>query len=318
MFTEQMPLRTVGTFSAEDPSMNRLPTEWSIEEFVMMPVGSARAIDSRRFGHVIGIRPNNDRRERLLPASLVELWRQGRVQPEKLPWLLHAMDPKINATDFPLQENPLKSIAIVLPAVFVITAAVTAFVPMDGARLPLGFAVAAGLGMTLITSAILWIVSRSQLYRRNQQMDWALKLIESGSVSVAAPEKLEGTLRMYLKMGIKFYVILLAAASLAGGGAVLWSSRVASTQRVASTHQVVSTTESPARGRDTQVALTLSTGEAAHGKTVTIAIPECDEKVTVKIPAGLRDRSRLRLRGKGAQGVAGGPNGDLYITVHIA
>lgn len=318
MFTEQMPLRTVGTFSAEDPSMNRLPTEWSIEEFVMMPVGSARAIDSRRFGHVIGIRPNNDRRERLLPASLVELWRQGRVQPEKLPWLLHAMDPKINATDFPLQENPLKSIAIVLPAVFVITAAVTAFVPMDGARLPLGFAVAAGFGMTLITSAILWIVSRSQLYRRNQQMDWALKLIESGSVSVAAPEKLEGTLRMYLKMGIKFYVILLAAASLAGGGAVLWSSRVASTQRVASTHQVVSTTESPARGRDTQVALTLSTGEAAHGKTVTIAIPESDEKVTVKIPAGLRDRSRLRLRGKGAQGVAGGPNGDLYITVHIA
>lgn len=318
MFTEQMPLRTVGTFSAEDPSMNRLPTEWSIEEFVMMPVGSARAIDSRRFGHVIGIRPNNDRRERLLPASLVELWRQGRVQPEKLPWLLHAMDPKINATDFPLQENPLKSIAIVLPAVFVITAAVTAFVPMDGARLPLGFAVAAGFGMTLITSAILWIVSRSQLHRRNQQMDWALKLIESGSVSVAAPEKLEGTLRMYLKMGIKFYVILLAAASLAGGGAVLWSSRVASTQRVASTHQVVSTTESPARGRDTQVALTLSTGEAAHGKTVTIAIPESDEKVTVKIPAGLRDRSRLRLRGKGAQGVAGGPNGDLYITVHIA
>ena len=312
MFTEQMPLRTVGTFSAEDPSMNRLPTEWSIEEFVMMPVGSARAIDSRRFGHVIGIRPNNDRRERLLPASLVELWRQGRVQPEKLPWLLHAMDPKINATDFPLQENPLKSIAIVLPAVFVITAAVTAFVPMDGARLPLGFAVAAGFGMTLITSAILWIVSRSQLHRRNQQMDWALKLIESGSVSVAAPEKLEGTLRMYLKMGIKFYVILLAAASLAGGGAVLWSSRDAAT------HQVVSTTESPARGRDTQVALTLSTGEAAHGKTVTIAIPESDEKVTVKIPAGLRDRSRLRLRGKGAQGVAGGPNGDLYITVHIA
>jgi DnaJ-class molecular chaperone len=140
-------------------------------------------------------------------------------------------------------------------------------------------------------------------------MDWALKLIESGSV--AAPEKLEGTLRMYLKMGIKFYVILLAA-SLAVGGAVLWSSRDAST------HQVVSTTESPARGRDTQVALTLSTGEAAHGKTVAIAIPESDEKVTVKIPAGLRDGSRLRLRGKGAQGVAGGPNGDLYITVHIA
>jgi molecular chaperone DnaJ len=39
--------------------------------------------------------------------------------------------------------------------------------------------------------------------------------------------------------------------------------------------------------------------------------------VQLKIPAGVETGSRLRLRGEGEGGSMGGPDGDLYVFIHV-
>jgi molecular chaperone DnaJ len=45
---------------------------------------------------------------------------------------------------------------------------------------------------------------------------------------------------------------------------------------------------------------------------------EIERKLTVKIPAGVDDGSRIRINGNGEAGIRGGPAGDLYVYLSIA
>jgi DnaJ-class molecular chaperone len=50
-----------------------------------------------------------------------------------------------------------------------------------------------------------------------------------------------------------------------------------------------------------------------HGATT---VPKT-RRLDVKIPAGVREGSRIRITGEGNPGVNGGPAGDLYLVVHV-
>ena len=42
-----------------------------------------------------------------------------------------------------------------------------------------------------------------------------------------------------------------------------------------------------------------------------------DRKVEVKIPAGVDNMSKMRISGEGDCGINGGPNGDLFVVIHV-
>lgn len=101
----------------------------------------------------------------------------------------------------------------------------------------------------------------------------------------------------------------------------------------------------PVRGHDVESEIELSLEEAYHGVTKTFHIsgdavcPDCRGSGTqgrgfcprcggtgslpevktleVKIPPGMHEGGRIRLKGRGGEGTAGGERGDLYLKVRI-
>ncbi|MCX5654559.1 MAG: J domain-containing protein [Planctomycetota bacterium] len=78
------------------------------------------------------------------------------------------------------------------------------------------------------------------------------------------------------------------------------------------------------RGQDAEAPIDLAFDQAVKGVSTTLTVqrPAADgsmrpERLEVRIPPGVRDGQRLRLRGKGSPGVGGGPAGDLYLVIRV-
>jgi molecular chaperone DnaJ len=74
-------------------------------------------------------------------------------------------------------------------------------------------------------------------------------------------------------------------------------------------------TRGPERGQDLQASATLPFREAVEGATVRLTVE--GRGMNVRIPPGVHNEQKIRLRGKGRPGRAGGPAGDLVVTVAV-
>src|SRR5206468_7102136 len=74
----------------------------------------------------------------------------------------------------------------------------------------------------------------------------------------------------------------------------------------------------PQRGSDVEYPVTLTFAQAARGTTLPLQIRRGDalESIEVKIPAGVKDGSRIRIKGRGEQ-IPGGESGDLFIITSV-
>lgn len=77
----------------------------------------------------------------------------------------------------------------------------------------------------------------------------------------------------------------------------------------------------PTRGRDLEAHLRLSFHDAITGTTTGVSLTREDgpsRTIKVRVPAGVNDGQRIRLRGQGGRGLNGAPDGDLYVNVGVS
>ncbi|EAV5160421.1 curved DNA-binding protein [Salmonella enterica] len=85
-----------------------------------------------------------------------------------------------------------------------------------------------------------------------------------------------------------------------------------------------------ARGHDIEIEVAVFLEETLdeHQRKISYSVPvynafglverEIPKSLNVKIPAGVSNGQRIRLKGQGTPGENGGPNGDLWLVIHIA
>ncbi len=77
----------------------------------------------------------------------------------------------------------------------------------------------------------------------------------------------------------------------------------------------------PSRGADVEHGIEIPLKTAVTGGEARLKVRRPDgtmETIDVKIPSGVDEGKKIRLRGQGEPGPSGGPAGDLLLTVHVA
>ncbi|KPK17116.1 MAG: hypothetical protein AMJ62_02545 [Myxococcales bacterium SG8_38] len=75
----------------------------------------------------------------------------------------------------------------------------------------------------------------------------------------------------------------------------------------------------PRRGADLESEITVDFRDAVLGctKELNLRSAEGERTLKVRIPAGVHNEGKIRLRGQGGEGIHGGPPGDLVLTVRV-
>ena len=73
----------------------------------------------------------------------------------------------------------------------------------------------------------------------------------------------------------------------------------------------------PQRGADLTMTTTVDFIDSIHGSTLKLRLSDDGAPTSVKVPAGIQDGQKIKLRGKGQQSPNGGEPGDLLITVKV-
>jgi curved DNA-binding protein len=77
-------------------------------------------------------------------------------------------------------------------------------------------------------------------------------------------------------------------------------------------------TRGPMKGPDLESEITIDFTSALRGATLELRPQgQASTPVTVRIPAGASDGSRVRIAGQGGPSTTGGPPGDLVLTLHV-
>jgi curved DNA-binding protein len=76
-----------------------------------------------------------------------------------------------------------------------------------------------------------------------------------------------------------------------------------------------SASRGPAHGRDLEQPAEIDLRDAYTGATLTLQ--KDGQKLEVKIPAGVKTGSRIRVAGQGSPGRSGGTPGDLYLVINV-
>jgi hypothetical protein len=167
---------TVGRFDAEDPWNGSRATTFTLHArtggFMPMHAAAERSVPPR-----YTMTSEIDGRRRQLPDVLVKLWKEGRVAAERLPWLLHTLEPDLRRLDYlhhltlsRFQRGFRTWLGPVVGLLIVAATGAVAVAEPAGAWEVCGF----GLSAAALIGILPWLFARRLDRRREQQMGWVL------------------------------------------------------------------------------------------------------------------------------------------------